>query len=91
MERESIDENHPGVQELVAAGYGLQVVVKAMNLCRDVDEAMVHLDAQERGNTEGTSTSSGGEFDHQRYVSQATERWESHRCVHCCHAFHSTV
>ena len=73
MERESIDENHPGVQELVAAGYSLQAAVKAMNLCRDVEKAMVHLDSQERENTEGTSTSSGGEFYHQRYVSQATE------------------
>ena len=62
------------MQELVAAGYSLQAVVKAMNLCRDVDEAMVHLDAQERGNTEGTRTSGCGKFDHQRYVSQALER-----------------
>ena len=51
--RESVDENHPDVQELVEAGYDLQAAVEAMEQFRDVGRAMVYLDAQESEETEG--------------------------------------
>ena len=59
VERESIDENHPDVQELVEAGYDLQAAVEAMDQFRDVGRAMVFLDQQEREETEGTGDAGG--------------------------------
>ena len=59
VERESIDENHPDVQELVEAGYDLQAAVEAMDQFRDVGRAMVFLDQQEREATEGTGETGG--------------------------------
>ena len=59
VERESIDENHPDVQELVEAGYNLQPAIEAMDQFRDVGRAMVFLDKQEREETEGTANAGG--------------------------------
>ena len=59
VERESIDENHTDVQELVEAGYDLQAAVEAMDQFRDVGRAMVFLDQQEREETGGTGDAGG--------------------------------
>ncbi len=51
--RQSIDESHPGVQELVKAGYDPQDSVEAIEQSMgDVQEAMKILDNQEIEETE---------------------------------------
>ncbi len=47
---QTVDENHPGVQELVEAGYEPQDCVEAIEQSLgDVQEAMKLLDAREMG------------------------------------------
>ncbi len=44
--RQSVDESHPGVKELVGVGYDVHECVEAIDQCRgDVEEAMKLLDA----------------------------------------------
>ena len=45
--RETVDEAHPDVRELVKAGYDLDKTVRAVSLYRDPQLAMRHLDSQE--------------------------------------------
>ena len=45
--RESVDEAHPYVRELVRAGYDLEKTVMAVSICRDPQLAMGYLDSLE--------------------------------------------
>ena len=53
--RQSRDESHPDVQELVEAGYNLQAAIDAIDKFGNVERAMDYLNEQERQQAEETS------------------------------------
>ena len=63
--RQSVDESHPDVQELVEAGYDLQASVEAMDQFRDMERAMKYLDDREKEEMEGT-----GDREYERSTSR---------------------
>lgn len=46
-EKEAVDESHPAVQELIEAGYGIQMSVSAIEKYGSAENATEHLVAQQ--------------------------------------------